>query len=65
MKKLYDVYFTLAEPASMVIAAESEEEAEEILENMSNDELMERITNALAFGIEVEEVECLDDEEEE
>lgn len=65
MKKLYEVYFTLAEPASIVIAAKSEEEAEEIFEQMSNKEIMERIVSAIEMGVEVEEIEDLEEEEEE
>lgn len=65
MKKLYEVYFTLTEPASIVIAAKDEDEAEEIFEQMSNDEIIERIISALEMGVEVEEIECLDEEDEE
>lgn len=64
MKKLYEIYFTLAEPASIVIAAKDEDEAEEIFEQMGNSELMERIMNALAMGVEIEEIEDLEEEEE-
>lgn len=64
MKKLYEVYFTLAEPASIVIAAGNEEEAEEIFDEMPTKELMEKIINALEMGLEVIEVEDLDEEEE-
>lgn len=64
MKKLYEVYFTLAEPASIVIAANDEEEAEEIFEQMTNKEILERIVNALEMGVEIEEIENLDEEEE-
>lgn len=65
MKKLYEVYFTLAEPASIVIAAKDEDEAEEIFCQMSNKEIMERIVNALEMGVEIEEIEGLEEEEEE
>lgn len=64
MKKLYEVYFTFAEPASIVIAAKDEDEAEEIFEQMGNSELMERIMSALAMGVEVEKIEDLEEEEE-
>ena len=64
MKKLYEVYFTLAEPASIVIAADNEEEAEEIFDEMSSKELVDRIINAIEMGFEVVEVEDLDEEEE-
>lgn len=65
MKKLYEVYFTLAEPASVVIAARDENEAEEILYDMTRKELLERIANALEMGVEITEIEDLDEEEEE
>ena len=65
MAKLYDVYFTLAEPASVVIEARDENEAEEIFEQMTNKELMERIMSALAMGVEITEIEDLEEEEEE
>ena len=64
MAKLYEVYFTLAEPASIVIAAQDEDEAEEIFEQMGNSELMPRIMDALAMGVDIEEIEDLDEEEE-
>lgn len=57
MKKLYDVYFTLIEPASMVIEAESKEEAEDILMDMSNKEIMERLMDALDMGLKVTHIE--------
>ena len=65
MKKLYEVYFTFAEPASIVIAAKDEDEAEEIFCQMSNKEIMKRIVNALEMGVEIEEIEGLEEEEEE
>lgn len=66
MKKLYEVYFTLAEPASILIAANDEDEAEEIFfDQISKDEIIERIINALEMGVEVEEIEDLDEELEE
>lgn len=65
MAKLFEVYFTLEEPASVVIEARDEDEAEEIFEQMTKDELMERIANALEMGVEITEIEDLDEEEEE
>ena len=65
MKKLYEVYFTLAEPASVVIEARDENEAEEILYDMNNKELLERIANALEMGVEITEIEDIDEEEDE
>lgn len=63
MKKLYEIYFTLDADASIVISANSEEEAEEKLNQMSNNELLERIKNALDYaGVEITEIEELDDE---
>lgn len=64
MKKLFEVYFTLSEPASVVIAANDEDEAEEIFEQMSKEEIVERILNALEMGVEIEEIEDLNEEEE-
>lgn len=60
MKKLYDVYFTLADPASIVIEAESEDEAEDILMNMTNKEIIERLVDALEMGLEVTKIEEID-----
>lgn len=57
MKKLYDVYFTLAESASIVLEAESKEEAEDILMGMSNKEIMERLMDALDMGLKVTHIE--------
>ena len=64
MKKLYEVYFTLEEPASVVIEARDEDEAEEILYGMTRKELLERIASALEMGVEITEIEDLDEEEE-
>lgn len=64
MKKLYEVYFTLEEPASVVIEARDENEAEEILYDMTRKELLERIANALEMGVEITEIEDLEEEEE-
>jgi DNA-binding transcriptional regulator YhcF (GntR family) len=64
MNKLYEVYFTLEEPASVVIAARDENEAEEIFEQMTRKELLERIANALEMGVEITEIEDLNEEDE-
>ena len=64
MKKLYEVYFTLAEPASIVISAKDEEEAEEIFDQMSNEEILERIVNAMEMGIDIVAIEDLYESEE-
>ena len=65
MAKLFEVYFTLEEPASVVIEARDEDEAEEILYDMTRKELLERIASALEMGVEITEIEDLDEEEEE
>lgn len=64
MTKLYEVYFTLEEPASVVVEARDENEAEEILYDMTRKELLERIASALEMGVEITEIEDLDEEEE-
>ena len=64
MKKLFEVYFTIAEPASVVIAAKDEDEAEEIFDQMSNKEILERITSAMEMGIDVVAIEDLYESEE-
>lgn len=61
MRKMYDVYFTLETPAVMLVAAESEEEAEDIVLNMHQDDLMDRVQNAIDFmGFKVVEIEKVD-----
>lgn len=65
MAKLFKVYFTLAESASVVIEARDEKEAEEILYDMTRKELLERIASALEMGVEITEIEELDEEEDE
>ena len=53
MKKIYDVYFTLAQPAVIAIEANSEDEAMEKLQSMDGNELLRRIQNAIDFmGVE-------------
>lgn len=64
MKKLFEVYFTLSEPASIVIAAKDEDEAAEIFEQMSNEEILERIVSAMEMGIDIVAVEDLYESEE-
>ena len=61
MRKMYDVYFTLETPAVMLVAAESEEEAEDIVLSMHQDDLMDRVQNAIDFmGFKVVEIEKVD-----
>lgn len=61
MKKIYDVYFTITEDAVIAIEAKDEDDAEEIFDSMTTDELLQRIKNAIDFGgfeiTEIEEVE--------
>ena len=64
MKKLFEFYFTIAEPASVVIAAKNEDEAEEIFDQMSNEEILERIVSAMEMGIDVVAIEDLYESEE-
>ena len=63
MAKLFDVYFTIAEPANVVVEARNEDEAEEILYDMTRKELLERIAYALEMGVEIVEIEDLGEEE--
>ena len=63
---LYDVYFTLDNPACMVVEANSMEEAkyigEELLNDMDDKELLRRIKDALDFGgLKIQFVEQIDD----
>lgn len=61
MAKLYDVYFTLAEPAVILLEAENKALAEEEFENLSKAELIERIINAIDFGgFEITKIERVD-----
>ena len=60
--KNYDVWFTLKYPANIVIEAESEKEAKEIAEDllaeMDQDKLLEKIVAAIDYiGLKVESVE--------
>ena len=64
MKKLFEVYFTLSEPASVVIAAKDDGEAEDIFEQMSNEEILERIVSAMEMGIDIVAIEDLYESEE-
>ena len=53
MKKIYDVYFTLSQPAVIAIEANSEGEAMEKLQNVDRSELIERVQNTIDFmGVE-------------
>ena len=59
---LYDVYFRINHPACMIIEANSEDEAKEIAEDllmdMDDKELMERLCASMNFyGLEVVNVE--------
>lgn len=64
--KGYDVYFRLTSPSSVLVAANSEKEAVEeaykVLDNMSKDELIDRLLDAYNFcGLKVVGVEYVDD----
>ena len=62
MKKLYDVYFTLSESASLVIEAKDEEEVEEIFNNMTRNELLGYIHDSVAYkGFEITNIEEIDE----
>lgn len=65
MKK-YDVWFTLEHPANIVIEANSPLEAidiaEDLLAEMDQDELLERIVAAIDYmGLKVEFAEKIED----
>lgn len=64
MKKFYEVYFTLSEPASVIVPANNEDEAEEIFDQLTNKEILERIISALEMGVEIIEIENLNETEE-
>lgn len=60
--KNYDVWFNLEHPANIVVEANSEKEAKEIAEEllceMDQDEILERIANAIDYqGLKVVFVE--------
>ena len=64
MAKLVEVYFTLAESASVVIEARNEDEAEDLFyDTMTRKELLERIASALEMGVCIEKIEEIDEEE--
>ena len=64
MKKIYDVYFTLAQPAVIAIEANSEDEAMEKLQNVDRNELIERVQNTIDFmGVEPLFVDEIDEVE--
>lgn len=67
-KKLkgYDVYFTLESPACVLVGAhslkEAREVAEEILNNMSQEELVDRLLAAVDFsGLKIKYMELVDE----
>ena len=61
MAKMYDVYFTLEHPAVVLLEADSKEEIEDILLDMDDDELLERIKNAIDFmGVRITNIEEVD-----
>lgn len=71
-KKLkgYDVYFTLESPACVLIGAHSLKEAKEIAEdtlnNMGREELVDRLLAAAEFdGLKIKYIEFVDELEEE
>lgn len=64
--KLYEVWFSPTHPASLVVEASSEYEAQDIAEEelmmMSGEELLRRVTDALDYGgIKVEAVNEIQD----
>lgn len=62
MKKIYDVYFTIAEEAVIAIEANDETEAEEIFYKMTRDELFRYIHDAVSYGgFEITDIEEVDD----
>ena len=64
MKNIYDVYFTLAQPAVISIEANSKNEAMEKLQNVDRNELLRRIQNAIDFmGVEPLFVDEIDEVE--
>lgn len=61
MKKIYDVHFTIAEEAIIAISANDEDEAEEKFDEMTKDELLGYIKNAIEYGgFEITEIEEVD-----
>ena len=64
MKKIYDVYFTLSESAVVAISAESEDEAQEIFDNMTRDDLLGYIHDSVCYGgFEITDIEEMDEDE--
>lgn len=64
--KNYDVWFTLEHPANIVIEAKSKKEAKEIAEEMladiDQDELLERIAAAIDYmGLKIKSVKEIKD----
>ena len=61
MGNLYDVYFTLNESASMVIEANSKEEAARAVHEMDTDTLLERMRYAVDYkGTAITHVETIE-----
>lgn len=61
MTKIYDVYFTLAESAVIAIEASSEDEAQEIFDNMTRDELFGYVHDSVGYGgFEITNIEEVD-----
>ena len=68
--KGYDVYFTLQSPACVLVGAYTKKEALEVaqhtLENMSKEELVDRLLAAVDFdGLKIKYIEHVDTLEEE
>lgn len=60
--KRYDVWFSISHPANFVAEADSLDEAEDIandiLENMDDDELMRKLKESMDFdGLKIDSVE--------
>lgn len=56
----YDVFFTLQSWANISVTAKTKEKAEEKVQNLSTDELLERMRSAIENGIEITLVENAD-----
>lgn len=64
--KGYDVYFTLKSPACVLVGAyskkEAREEAEKVLMNMSQSELVDRLLAAVDFdGLKIKYIDEVDE----
>lgn len=63
MAKIYDVYFTISESASVAIEANDETEAEEIFYKMTRDELFRYIHDSVSYGgFEITDIEEVDED---